>query len=244
MLVNTKQRRVFDNLWILLKTLVRYNLKIIFANRFFYFLLVAFIIFVLVTVINVLDADQSISAAGVYYLLLVPGLIVIFYPTTFGIQNDVDAGILEVFFGIPNYRYKVWLVRLIIIYAVEFIILLLFSFLSVFALTSFSLMTMVYQLMFPIFFVGITSFMFSTFVRNGYGTAAVMVFICIGFWFLSGFLMESEWNLFLNPFRTPNEVNDVIWAEKIIKNRIYLTIGIVIELLAGLLSLQNREKFV
>ena len=235
---------VLENLWILLKRIVRYNLKIIFANRFYYFLLVAFIVFVLVTVINVLDAERTITVAGVYYLMLVPGLIVIFYPTTFGIQNDIDAGILEVFFGIPNYRYKIWLVRLIIIYVVVFAILLVFGFLSVFALTSFSLFRMVFQLMFPIFFIGITSFMFSTYVRNGYGTAAIMVFICIGFWFVSGFLMESEWNLFLNPFRVPTEVNDVIWAEKIVKNRIYLAIGIAVELLAGLLSLQNREKFV
>ena len=65
----------------------RYNLKIIFANKFIYFLLAAVGIFLLVTVINLLDADANPTEGTIYYLLLVPGILIIFYPTTFGIQN-------------------------------------------------------------------------------------------------------------------------------------------------------------
>lgn len=44
-----------------------------------------------------------------YSMLLVPSILLIFYPTCFGIQNDQDAKTLEIIFGIPNYRYKIWL---------------------------------------------------------------------------------------------------------------------------------------
>lgn len=35
----------------------------------------------------------------------------IFYPAIFGMQNDVDNRILEILFGIPDYKCKVWCVE-------------------------------------------------------------------------------------------------------------------------------------
>ena len=79
--------------------LVQYNLKIIFANKFIYFLFVAFAFFVLVTVIN-LFSNSTLSEGSIYNLLLLPGILLVFYPTAFGIQNDADARMLEIIFGI------------------------------------------------------------------------------------------------------------------------------------------------
>jgi len=237
-------RSKIKNYSILMSKLIRYNLKIIFANKFLFFLLAAVGFFLLVTIINLFNSESNPTAASVYYLLLVPGILLIFYPTTFGIQNDVDSRMLEVLFGIPNYRYKIWLVRIVIIYLVVFSLLVILALLSTFALTTFPLVSMVSQLMFPIFFLGSLAFMFSTIARNGYGTAVIMVIIGVAFWVSSGFLMESKWNLFLNPFRIPTNVNEAIWADVILKNRIYLIVGTILTLLAGLLNLQKREKFV
>lgn len=222
---------------------IRYNLKIIFANWFIYFLLAAAGIFLLVTVITVINSS-TFSATGVYYLLLMPGILLIFYPTTFGIQNDVDSRMLEILFGIPNYRYKVWLVRMGIIYIVVFGLLFILSLLSQVALTTFPIFEMVFQLMFPIFFLGCLAFMFSTLIRNGYGTAIIMIIIGLVVWISSGMLGESKYNVFLNPFDMPSDLSEVIWADMVFKNRLYLIAGTILSLLAGLLNLQKREKFV
>ena len=222
---------------------IRYNLKIIFANWFIYFLLAAAGIFLLVTVITVINSS-TFSATGVYYLLLMPGILLIFYPTTFGIQNDVDSRMLEILFGIPNYRYKVWLVRMGIIYIVVFGLLFILSLLSQVALTTFPFFEMVFQLMFPIFFLGCLAFMFSTLIRNGYGTAIIMIIIGLVVWISSGMLGESKYNVFLNPFDMPSDLSEVIWADMVFKNRLYLIAGTILSLLAGLLNLQKREKFV
>jgi hypothetical protein len=224
--------------------MARYNLKIIFANKFIYFVLAAVGIFLLITVINLFEPDSNPDVAMVYYLLLVPGILLIFYPSVFGIQNDADSRMLEIIFGIPNYRYKVWLVRLVVIYVIVFIMLVILALLSSLALVSFSIFDMVFQLMYPIFFLGCLAFMFSTLVRNGYGTAVFLVIIGLAFWNLSGMLMESKWNLFLNPFRIPEDVSDLVWQDILVKNRIYLMVGIVVFVLAGLLNMQKREKFV
>lgn len=224
--------------------MARYNLKIIFANKFIYFMLAAVAIFLLITIINLFDPDSNPNAALVYYWLMVPGILLIFYPSVFGIQNDADSLMLEILFGIPNYRYKVWLVRLAVIYIVVFLMLLVLAFLSSLALVSFNVFRMVYELMYPIFFLGCLSFMFSTVVRNGYGTAVLLVVFGLVFWILSGALMESKWNLFLNPFHVPQNVSEMVWEDLLLKNRTYQFVGIFIFVLLGLLNMQKREKFV
>jgi len=236
-------KRILNILSFIGKT-VAYNLKIIFANKFIYFLGAAVGLFLLVIVISLLDAGSNPTEATVYAWLLLPGILLVFYPSVFGIQNDSDSRMLEILFGVPNYRYKVWLVRLTVIYVIVFFFLLVLSLLSALAIVSFNIFVMSYQLMYPIFLLGSLAFMFSTLVRNGYGAAVFMVIIAIVFWVLSGELAESKWNLFLNPFRTPENISELAWQDVVFNNRVYQGVAIILSLLTGLLNLQKREKFV
>ena len=151
----------FRNSLIVLTRMIRYNLKIIFANRFIWFLLSAFAFFVFFAIQSVLEGN-TIDDGAIYNLLIFPGILLIFYPSAFGIQNDDDSRMLEILFGIPNYRYKVWLVRLIMIYVLIFLILILFTGISSVLLYSVNITEMAYQLMYPIVFLGSMAFMFSS----------------------------------------------------------------------------------
>ena len=222
----------------------QYNVKIVFANKFIFFLLAAVLFFLVITIVNLLDAESSINEGDIYYLLLFPGILIIFYPSTFGIQNDVDSRTIEVIFGIPDYRYKIWLVRLLIIFIIVYIFLVFLGFLSTLALVPIAIFEYSIQLMSPIFFLGSLGFMLSTVVRNGSGTAAIMVIIGLFFWIFGGILGESEWNIFLNPYHLPDEINEIMWQEMLFYNRLYLVIGTIISILAGIFKLQNREKFI
>jgi len=62
------------------------------------------------------------EAEDAFTLLLFIGLLLVFYPLTFGIQSDKDARTLEIIFGIPNYRYRVWLVRMFMIFIRIFLV--------------------------------------------------------------------------------------------------------------------------
>jgi hypothetical protein len=229
---------------VLVWEITRYNLKIIFANKFIFFLLGAVGFFLLITTIILLDPESYFSEAELYDFLLFPGLLIIFYPTAFGIQNDADTRMIEVLFGIPNYRYKVWLVRLADILILVYLILLSLTFLSSLALIPVSVFSFTLQLMFPVFFMGSLGFLLSTVIRNGSGTAAVMVIIGLAFWISSGFLDESEWNIFLNPYRLPDTLTQTMWLEMLFYNRLYLTVGITLAILAGLFRLQKRETYI
>ena len=227
-------------------SIVRYNLKIIFAGKFLWFLLAAFAFFAFFMFQQAWNR-ADINEGSIYSLLMFPCLLLIFYPVVFGIQNDEDNRILEIIFGIPNYRYKVWGVRMLMIYVSNYFILVIFAYVARLMLYPVNIFEMAFQLLFPMFFFGNLAFMFSTTTRSGNGTAVIMiVFGLIFYIFLNANrqIAQSFWNVFLNPFSIPSDIHPMIWQNTILKNRLFLVIGAVVWLMIGFLNLQKREKFV
>ena len=235
---------ILKNYITIISSLIRYNLKIIFGGKFAYFLLAALAVYISILAMNLFDSNIIHGDVSGYWAILVPGILLIFYPTTFGIQNDIDTRMIEILFGIPDYRYKVWLVRLLLIYVVTFINIVVLTFIYSTALARVPLLMMSLQLMAPVLFIGGLGFMLSTLIRNGNGTAVVLIVIGLAFWLSQGQIGDTEWNLFLNPYNVPGNVNETVWAETTLHNRIYLVVGTLIVILWGLLNLQKRERFV
>jgi hypothetical protein len=237
----SKESRLYFWVDLILK-MARYNLKIIFAGRFIWFVLAALLIFILLS-INVVFNFPSYDSSSVYGMLLFPGLLLVFYPTVFGIQSDADTRILEILFGIPDYRYKVWLVRLGMIFLLTWFFLYLFCWVGYFGLLPFPVFEMSWQLMFPVCFLGCLAFLISTIVKNGNGTAVVMIIIGVFLMILADALDRTQWNVFHNPYSIPDKMNEMIWSQISQKNRLFLSIMSIIFLLWGLMNLQRREKF-
>ena len=231
------------NVWTLFRKLVKYNMKVIFGNRFIWFVLAAIAFYFFIAITNIYDGNQ-IDEGFIYGLQIMPGLLLIFYPMTFGIQNDLDAGILEILFGIPDYRYKVWLVRLLLVFALVGLMMVGLTVMSYFLLTPVSILDISWNVMFPIYFLGSLAFMFSTIIKNGNGTAVVMVILGVCLLIISEILDRTMWNIFLNPFDIPNRLNEMVWQEITLKNRIFLAVGTMLFVLYGLFNLQKREKFI
>jgi hypothetical protein len=230
------------NFWTLIKRMIIYNLRIIFANKFIWFLAGSVLFYLGLSVIYVFSQDVS-RMNDLYGVFLFSGLLLVFYPSAFGIQNDQDARTIEILFGIPNYRYKVWLVRIALIFVIAFLIMLVFTFLSSVLIVKFRFINVTAQVMVPVLFLGMMAFMLSTVVRNGNGTAVLMIIFGLIFMILSDFLRKSQWNVFLNPYDIPYDVNETTWAIITLKNRIILITGSIVFLLAALFNLQKREKF-
>jgi hypothetical protein len=222
--------------------MVFYNLRIIFANKFIWFLAGSIAFYLGLSVIYVFANDVS-RMSDLYGVFMFSGILLVFYPSVFGIQNDQDARTIEILFGIPNYRYKVWLVRIILIFAIAFLIMLVFTFLSTILIVKFQFVKVTVQVMIPVLFLGMMAFMLSTVIRNGNGTAVVMIIIGLFFLILEDPLRKSQWNIFINPFDPAYDVNEVSWAIITMKNRIILITGTILFLLAALYNLQKREKF-
>ncbi len=223
--------------------IVKYNLKIIFGNRFVYFLGASLLFYLLFTSIA-LFSGETVGVDDVYYQLIFPGILLMFFPTSFGVQNDEDARILEILFGIPNYRYKVWLVRLSIIFVMVFVIVTILAFFNSYLLVELPVIEMGAQLIVILVLFGTLGFLFSTIVKNGNGTAVIMVIIGLILWFFHGFSNLSKWNVFLNPFSTPTRISESLFQTMLFQNRLIIISVSVVAVLWGLINLQKREKFI
>ncbi|HRG11191.1 MAG TPA: hypothetical protein PLJ08_21640, partial [Cyclobacteriaceae bacterium] len=68
------------------------------------------------------------------------------------------------------------------------------------------------------------AFMLSTLIKNGNGTAIVVVIVSFIFLLFAEPLEYSVYNIFLNPFEEPRDMSEFIWLTITYKNRVYLTI--------------------
>ncbi|MCK5067431.1 MAG: hypothetical protein KAR16_08335 [Bacteroidales bacterium] len=234
----SQSRSILQNIY----SLARYNMRIIFGGKFIYFILAAFIFFLVFGTIMALD-NSEMRIEDIFGLLAFPAILLVFFPSVFGIQSDADQRTLEIIFGIPDYRYKVWLVRYFMILVLVFLLLFPFAGLAYYALVSFPILPMILHLMVLVLFASSLGFCLSTLVKNGNATAVIMVILGLFFLILADELDESKWNMFLNPFSTPRDLNDIVWREIIRQNRLIMGISSLVFLLLGLLNLQQREKF-
>lgn len=227
----------------LISRLVRYNLKIIFAGRFLWFLLAALAFYLFFMIISAFD-NVILDDRILYDITFFPAILLIFYPTVFGIQRDDDARMLEILFGIPDYRYKVWLVRIAMIFFQIFLLLILFSALGSWLLYPINPVAMAAQLIFPVCFLGSLAFLVSTRVKNGNATAVIMVLLGMVVTIFSGTFEDTQWDVFLNPYDMPRGFGQLAWQQIIWKNRIFLSVGATVFILGGLLNLQRRERYI
>ena len=224
--------------------LCMYNMRIIFAGKFIWFLLVGLVLFFFL-MYTAAARGTSLSHGMVYSQLIIPGLLLVFYPSCFGIQNDADHRILELLFGIPNYMYKVWLFRLVMIYVEVYLILVVYAFLARILLYPVSPFTMAGQLMLPVTLFGNLAFLYSTLIRNGNAAAVLSVLTVILAMILGNipFVENKVWDVTINPYEEPENINAAIWSLTLLKNRIIMAVGAIVFLMSGLLGLQNRGKF-
>lgn len=221
--------------------LIRYNLKIIFGNKFIYFLLTALASFVLIVFLSREDFQEK----HLFSALLFPGLLLIFYPSCYGIQNDQDAKIIEIIFGIPNYKYKVWLVRQVMMLLIALgIVAGLIATIAILGQLDHPWQYL-WHILFPLMLMSNLAFLFSTLTRSGNGTAAILVLIGILLYIFQAALGRSMWNFFINPYPYPLEGRELtLWLETLQNNKVLCTGLSLLSLLWGLIRLQKREQFI
>jgi hypothetical protein len=98
------------NYFVLIWKMILYNLRIIFANKFIWFLGGSVLFYLGLSVIYVFSND--ISRVSDLYGVFIFSVFCLY--STFGVWDPERSGCttIEILFGIPDYRYKVWLVRI------------------------------------------------------------------------------------------------------------------------------------
>ena len=237
---NPRGRSGVINAW----AFFRYNASAVFSGRAVYFMILAGVVFLAVVILNLVGRGGDFNGQKIYDYLLVPGILLVFYPSVFVIQNDRDAGMIETLFGIPDYRYKVWLARYLTLYVIVAALVFVLALFCRLGLAGFPLGKMVLQTMVPVIFVGSLAFFVASQTGSGLATAVIMIVVVLLFWLFRSSIMDSPWYLFHNPFTVTNEVRAVLLARTTVANRLYFISGSIALTMLALLRLQKREKFV
>ena len=222
----------------------RYNAANIFSGRAFYSLILASLVFLAVVAINLLRREAALTGQNIYDFLLIPALLLVFYPAAFALQSDKDAGMIEVLFCIPDHRYKIWLARYVTLYIITAALLFLLALLCRVGLADFPLGMMVLQLMFPVVLLGSLAFFLAGLTGSGSATGILMIVVVLAFWLFRGQLGDTPWYLFHNPFGGPAQANPQVWAATTLSNRLFFLLASVFLTMMALLRLQKREKLI
>ncbi|MBN1939752.1 MAG: hypothetical protein JW843_09200 [Candidatus Aminicenantes bacterium] len=223
---------------------IRGNASAAFGGKTVAFVLLAVAVFLAVAALTLLNRRATIDAQHIYDFLLVPALILLFYPAAFALQGDKDAGMIEVLFGIPDYRFKVWLARYLTIYLTVGMWVLVLALLSRIGLAAFPLGRMVLEVMIPILFIGSLAFYLAASTGSGIATSVLLLVVIGLFWLFRDSLAAGPWYLFHNPFVRVEEIKAMVLAKTTFANRLYLLSGFLVLTLLSLLRLQKREKFI
>ncbi|MFR9503717.1 MAG: hypothetical protein SNH73_04630 [Rikenellaceae bacterium] len=191
---------------------------------------------------NAAYSGEALSEIVVESNLIFPSLLLIFYPATYGIQKDEESKILEIFFCIPNYMYKVWLLRLLFVFLACFVNVLFFSYLAHLLLCPVDIFSMTYHVMFVVIFFGSLAFFLSTFIKSGNGVAIILLGLLALISFLGSLFEHTMWDIMLNPFEEPTDIHPDIWQSTINNSRLLLSCSSIGLLLISLNNLRRRES--
>ncbi len=221
--------------------LAKYNFKIVFGGRYIVFMIISLILFCYL-LFNSAYSGEALSEITVAENLIFPSLLLIFYPTTYGIQKDEESKILEIFFCIPNYMYKVWLLRLLFVFIACYVNILIFSYLAHLLLCPIDIVMMSYHVMFVVIFFGSLAFFLSTFIKSGNGVAIVLLGLMALIINLSSQFEYTMWDIMLNPFEEPTNIHADIWQTIISNNHMLQICSSAAMLLLSLNNLRRRES--
>ncbi|MFI3269636.1 MAG: hypothetical protein SNG14_06240 [Rikenellaceae bacterium] len=221
--------------------LASYNFKILFGGKYIIFVILALLLFAY-QIFNAAYYGATLAENVVYQNLIYPSLLLIFYPAAYGIQKDSETKILEIFFCIPNYMYKVWLLRLVFVIIACLIDVSLFGVLSHLLLCPVDILQMSYQIMFVVVFFGTLALFLSTVIKSGNGVAVVLIGIFAILISVGESYSNTMWDIMLNPYNEVSSIHPDIWAKIVSNNRIMLGCCSAGLILMSLNNLRRRER--
>jgi len=225
---------------------IKLNEKFIFSQRFFFFFAGVLVYFIIFCVVNYFESSaERIGEEGIFiWLLSVPGIFLVFYPSMSLVTSETENRTIEMIFSTAGSRYKVWLTRMGVLYLfVAFIIFILCS-LSFIFISDFPFLGYFFHSLFPPIFISSLIIMLSVIFRSS--NAAGLLSLVVIFFLLITYppLSSTSFNLFLNPYIKPQNVDYALWTSVIMYNRIGILLIAGFMLYYSFFRLNKREKYI
>ncbi len=226
-----------------LSVLVR---KILFGGKFFYFLFAAAVFIGIVIFVNYADEEESplTLAQSLIVLMMLPMSVLAVYLSMIIIPQEKEMRTIETLFSMPGSRYRIWLVKIAVMFVFLSIFLVLFESLTFFLVTDLDFFETFWHVMPSVYFLSGLTFYFSVKTKSsnaaGMLTGLVVFFIVI----FADPLHRTPYFLYLNPYDKPRAIDPSLWSKYVFQNHIGLFAIGTLFFYFGLNKLLQRERIV
>jgi len=227
-------------------SLIKLNTKVLFSNKFLYFLIGIFLYFGVVCTINYFtDPGDYIKGEHIYIaVLLVPMIILTVFLSALIVPSEIESNTIESLFSVSGSIYKVWIIKIVVMYISLSLLLLILEILSYFMIADFPILKNFVMSLFPLYFIGGMTFFFASKYRSTGVAGIISGIVLLIFMFLAEPLEHSRFFLYLNPMITPRDINNYVWTRTVIENRIGMVIFGSFFYYLGLSRLKFKEKYI
>ncbi len=223
----------------------RLNTRIVFSNRFAWFLfgLAVYCIFLYVANYRSNIYDRM-SANTIFHILLqLPLLAFAVFLNMNLIASEKDNRTLEITFTIAGSRIKIWLIRFGSLCLLFLILAYLLSLIGFFFFVDLPIWGFAFHAYVPAFFISGLVFYFAVKFSNGLAAGMVSAVLLFLMFIFNEALHDTRWSLFFNPYDRPhNRVDPAVWNDWTWQNRLGLIMLGAAFIFAALRGMRQREK--
>jgi len=225
---------------------LRMNFRIIFGRKVLLFIAGALIYFIAFCVIRSRsDRPLTLGEALAWLVWLPSTLMTVFFSMEL-VSHERETGVLETLFMASVSRYRVWIIKFVVmVLFISLTALLLIVLTDIFAIDLSITLTLLYTIPPLVFFAALTV-LFSVMFKSGNAAAlcivAILMFMLLLVGSSDGRIAKVVIFPYLNPFDKPLDKDTFIWVRTVLFNKVgYLVLG-CIWFWRALRRLERRER--
>jgi len=221
----------------------RLSMKIVFHRKIFFMFGGIVGYYAILYAFATLRPGEGFSVEQALHVLVeVPGTVLAIYLTMDMVAGERDKDTLEILFSTAISHYTTWAVRIVSICGVMFIALLMMSTISYYFFAEFPFIWGGLNAFLPGFLMVGVTFLFSVLCRSSNAAGMLAVGVLIVILLSTEALENTSYYLFLKPFETPIELDENIWMDRVVLNRVGVAVLGVLFIFLALRRMEERER--
>ena len=232
-------RELLQSTW----ALFRLSFRIMFHRKLLFMGAGVVVYYGILYALAVFRPGEGFSAEQALHVLVeIPGTVLGIYLTMDLVAGERDRDTLEVLFSTSSSHYEIWMVRMVSIYAVLMLSLLAMSTLAYFFFAEFPFIPGGLNAFLPAFVMANLTFFASVTCRSSNAAGMLALGGLILILLTSQALRGTPYFLFLNPFEAPIGMDDMLWDDRALINRLGVVVLGCLLLFLALRRMERRER--
>jgi ABC-type transport system involved in multi-copper enzyme maturation permease subunit len=179
---------------------------------------------------------------ALHVLVEAPGTVLAIYLTMDLVASERDKDTLEILFSTAASHHTTWGIRMVAVLGVLTVSIISMSLISYYIFAEFPYGWGGLNALAPSLFIACLTFLFSTLCRSGNASAMLSLGVLLVILVTAETLKETPYFLFLNPLSPPSNIDEDLWFEQALYNRVTIIISGALFIFFALRRMGTREK--